>query len=145
MKREFFLLLFLLLVSCSPSNNLDGPFNVTRVVDGDTFVLNTNEKVRISGINTPEKKECYYEEAKQKLEKLTYGKEVYLEKDYSNKGKYGRLLRYVFVDNQEVNFIMVQEGYAKVYDKYAYDTKKYSELKKVEQIARTQKLGVWNC
>lgn len=139
------MVLLLLMVACTPSNHLDGPFNVTRVIDGDTIVINTGEKVRLSGINTPEKKECYYEEAKNKLSDLVYGKKIYLERDYSNKGKYGRLLRYVHMNGKDINFILVREGYAKVYDKYAYDTKKYKEMKKEELNARNTKLGVWSC
>ncbi len=139
------IILSLLLISCVPSSYLEGPFNVTRAVDGDTLELSTKEKVRLSGINTPEKNECYYKEAKEKLSELVAGKQVYLERDYTNKDKYHRLLRYVYVDNNEVNSILVQEGYAKVYDKYAYDTKKYKKLKDIEAPAIQESRGVWDC
>jgi len=144
MKISLFLIL-LILTACQPSEKLEGPFTVTRVIDGDTFVINTDEKIRISGINTPEKKECHFSESKNKLEELLLNKEVYLERDFTNKGKYGRLLRYVHSNEGEINFILIQEGYAKVYNKYAYDTKKYSEMKRAEQAAKTNKLGVWSC
>ena len=120
---KFYVLLLLFLTSCTPSSNLEGPFRVIDVIDGDTLKLNTSEKVRLSGINTPEKKECHYQESKDQLTKLVLMKEVYLEEDYTNKGKYGRLLRYIHTKNQDINKHLVLNGYAKVYDKYAYDTK----------------------
>ncbi len=85
---------------------------VGRAIDGDTLELSTKEKVRLSGINTPEKNECYYKGAKEKLSELVAGKQVYLERDYTNKDKYHRLLRYVYVDNNEVNSILGQNGIA---------------------------------
>ena len=122
---------------------MEGPYTVTYVVDGDT--LDVYERVRLSGINTPETDECYYQEAKDRLTELTLGKEVYLESDYSDRGKYGRLLRYIYVDGVNVNMLLVEEGYAKVHDKYASDTKMYLELKALENVAKEDVLGVWNC
>lgn len=123
----------------------EGPYLVTHVVDGDTLDINISERIRFSGINTPERGECYYKESKDKLFELTYGKDVFLEKDRSDRGKYGRLLRYVYVNNINVNKLLVEEGYARVYDKYKYDTKRYDELKEVEKIAIENNLGVWSC
>ncbi|KKQ36858.1 MAG: hypothetical protein US53_C0035G0011 [Candidatus Woesebacteria bacterium GW2011_GWA1_37_7] len=44
-----------------------------------------------------------------------------------------------------INSILVEEGYAKVYDKYANDTKRYQQLKRIEDPAKTNMLGVWSC
>ena len=124
-----------------------GPFKVIRVVDGDTVVIDTNQKIRLSGINTPETGECYYEEAKKRLEELVMDKEVFLESDKTDTDKYGRLLRYIYLNNSSgmimVNALMVQENYAKVYDKYSYDTKYYAQLKQIEKQANNT--GVWIC
>ncbi|HIJ98035.1 TPA: thermonuclease family protein [archaeon] len=125
--------------------NLEGPFLVTKVIDGDTIALNNTERVRLSGIDTPERGVCYYKEAKEKLSNLTFQKEVYLENDLTNRDKYKRLLRYIYVNNTNANFILVQEGYGQVYDKYSYDTKYYLKLKEIEAPAKEQKLGLWNC
>lgn len=124
---------------------LEGPYLVTYIVDGDTLDINISERVRLSGINTPERGECYYKEAKDKLYELTFNKDVFLEKDRSDRGNYGRLLRYIYIDNINVNKLLVEEGYAKVYDKYSYDTKRYDELKEVEKKAIENNLGVWAC
>ena len=127
---------------------LEGPFSVTKVVDGDTLDLNNNQRIRMSGINTPETGECYYQEAKDKLADLILHKEVYIEKDRSDKDKYGRMLRYVYLNDTElilVNGVLVENGFARVYDKYKSDTRRYSQLKKLEDIAVEDKIGVWSC
>ena len=69
MKIKLIFLLFLL-SGCS-SYAMEGPYTVTYVVDGDT--LDVYERVRLSGINTPETDECYYQEAKDRLTELTLG------------------------------------------------------------------------
>ena len=148
-----FLLLFLVIVLISgcDSNNitgnivkeisLEGPFNVTYIVDGDTLDLEGYGRIRFSGINTPETGECYYQEAKDKLAELILGKEVFVEKDRSDEGKYGRKLRYVYLDDLMINKYLVENGFAKVYDKYKDDTKRYDELKAVEN----KEIGLWVC
>lgn len=147
-----YLLLALLFISgCSITGfsvsepQLEGPFLVVNVVDGDTLDLNNSARVRFSGINTPETGECYYSEAKEKLKELTLNKEVFLETDITLDDKYGRALRYVYVENLFVNGFLVENGYAKVYDKYKDDTRRYSELKQLEAPAILNKLGVWSC
>jgi micrococcal nuclease len=155
---KYWLLFTLFLVSgCSITGfvisepQLEGSFLVTKVVDGDTLDLENGERIRFSGINTPESGECYYQEAKEKLKSLVGGKEVLLEKDKSDTGKYGRKLRYVYVNESEgkglvfVNGVLVERGYAKVYDKYKLETKRYSQLKKLEKKAIEKNLGVWDC
>lgn len=145
MLRKFILILLLILVSSCSKNVLEGPFKVINVIDGDTLDLNNSKRVRLSGINTPETGECYYEEAKNKLAELVLDKDVFLEKDISDEDKYGRLLRYVYIDDSFVNSILVKEGYARVYDKYSYDTRRYNELKEVEFLAKENNLGLWGC
>lgn len=124
---------------------LDGPFNVTKIIDGDTIDINTSERIRFSGINAAEKGKCYYKEAKEKVKELIYGKDVFIEKDIDNKDKYGRLLRYIYLGNLNVNKYLVENGYVIVFDKYKDDTKRYDEFKEVEKIAIENKLGIWNC
>lgn len=123
----------------------EGPYIVTYVVDGDTIDLDNGDRVRFSGINTPETGECYYEEAKKALANLVLGQEVSLEKDLTDEGKYGRKLRYVYYEGESVNEYLVREGYAKVYDKYNESTKRYPELKEVEAEAIGLKKGLWSC
>src|SRR3989304_8615709 len=76
---------------------------VTRVIDGDTFEISTGDEVRMLNINTPERGQYYYQEAKNALKILIENKTVELERDAEGTDRYGRLLRYVFVDDKFVN------------------------------------------
>ena len=117
-------------------------FSVTRVIDGDTLVLNTGKKVRLIGIDSPEPPGNYYQEAKKRLEELVLGKEVKLEKDVSETDKYERLLRYVYVNGKFINKIMVEEGWAKAYP-YKADIKYKKEFSDLGSLAKSKGLGVW--
>ena len=86
---------------------------VFKVIDGDTFEIETGEKVRLIGIDTPEKNEPNYEEAKLFLISNIQGRKVILQKDVSDKDKFGRLLRYVYLEGELINLRLVEEGYAK--------------------------------
>lgn len=136
------ILLLILILGCT--TELEGPYKVYYVIDGDTIAID-NFKIRLSGIDAPEKDECYYKEAKEEVTKLLANQTIYLERDKTNIDKYNRLLRYVYLDGANINSHLVQEGFAKVYDKYKDDTKRYEELKAKESIAVQNKLGVWGC
>jgi micrococcal nuclease len=95
---------------------------VKRVVDGDTFELDTGEKVRMIGMNTPETVkpnspvEAYGKEASEFTKRNLTGKKVLLFADAGDKDKYGRLLRYVFIEGetQMFNETLLLEGYANI-------------------------------
>ncbi len=139
------LLLLLLFLAGCVSQEKKGPYTVVHVVDGDTLDLNNSWRIRLSGINTPEVGECYSEEATLALSNLTLGHDVHVERDYTNIDKYGRYLRYVYMDNMSINKYMVEAGYAKVFDKYKDDTKRYAEYKKAEEEPKNAGIGVWQC
>jgi endonuclease YncB( thermonuclease family) len=111
---------------------------VVRAIDGDTLELENGERVRLLGINTPEKKEFYANEAinfTKQLENKTVLLEVF-EKD-----KYGRSLGYIFLDNRLFNEEVLRNGYAHF---YSYEDDKYTkQLKKSENFAQENKLGIW--
>ena len=118
---------------------------VERVIDGDTFVLDNGEHVRLVCINTPEKGEPYYQEAKDSLTRLVLNKEVLLEKDTRNKDKYGRLLRYIrsTEDNHLYNQDLIGQGLAKVYR--IRPDEKYCDLFEEAQIkAQQEHRGLWS-
>jgi len=87
---------------------------VERVIDGDTIIAN-NESVRLLGINTPEKGELYYEEAKEFLEGLLSNQTVGLEYGIPRYDKYQRTLAFVFIGNTNINVELVEWGLANVY------------------------------
>ena len=132
-------LILLLLLACQQPS---GMAKVTQVIDGDTIAIDGGHHVRYSGIDAPEKDEYLYLEAKQINEELVEGKRVKLEKDISDKDKYGRLLRYVFVDGTFVNAEMVRQGYAFA-KAYPPDVKYQVYLEAMEKEARRAKRGVW--
>jgi len=115
---------------------------VTGVIDGDTIEIEGGYHVRYIGIDAPEKDEPYYWEALQANRNLVEGKKVRLEKDVEDKDKYGRLLRYVWVDNTMVNAELVRLGYAYSYS-YPPNLKYQTYLLQMEKEAREQKRGLW--
>ena len=115
---------------------------VTRVVDGDTVELADDSKVRFIGINTPEKEENYYTEAKENLENLVLDQQVFLTKDVSNTDKYGRKLRYVFTEDKFVNAEQVSAGLASSFE-YPPDTKYQFLFNCLETEAKDAGLGIW--
>jgi len=117
-------------------------YNVTKVIDGDTFELSNGDRVRIICIDTPERGEEYYSEASDYLEDLILNEEVELVKDVSETDRYGRLLRYVYVGSTFVNGKLVEKGYARVY-RYPPDTKLCDSLEELEDEAKEDELGIW--
>jgi len=115
---------------------------VGRIIDGDTIVLANGDKVRLVGIDAPEKDNYYYEPARERLRELIEGKPVALENDVTNSDNFGRLLRYVFVDGEFVNLKMVEEGYAYAYV-VAPNEKYMNELIEAEERARRKQLVIW--
>ena len=81
---------------------------VTKIIDGDTFVMQGGIHVRMLGIDTPEKGKYYWQEAKDYLESRVYLKEVLLEKETEDKDQYGRLLRWVWLNDSLINLELVQ-------------------------------------
>lgn len=124
---------------------------VSRIIDGDTIELENGQKVRYLNIDTPETVDprkpvqCFGKEASEKNRELVEGKIVRLEKDVTDKDKYGRLLRYVWVGETMINLELVKLGYARIYT-YPPDVKYQKEILSAEKTAREQKLGLWqNC
>lgn len=93
---------------------------VIEVVDGDTVKTDGNETLRLLHINTPEKGEKCYQEAKTRLEELVENKTLWLERDMQDEDKYNRKLRYIFLSSNTnsqnyddfVNLMIIREGYA---------------------------------
>ena len=114
---------------------------VTDIVDGDTIKIGYNS-VRLIGINAPESNEPCYKEAKEMLEDLVKHKKVRLEKDVKEQDDYGRLLKYVYVDDLLVNGEMIRLGLAR-FEEIEPNTK-YSELfLDLENKARKAGRCIW--
>ena len=87
-------------------------FVVVNVVDGDTLDLDNGERVRLVGIDTPERGECGYDEATMVLASMVLNQTVTLEPSDEDRDKYGRLLRYVVVNGVDAGGQMLAQGYA---------------------------------
>ena len=116
---------------------------VTKVIDGDTIEIEGGYRVRYIGIDAPERGEPYYWEAYQSNRELVLGKRVHLERDVEDKDKYGRLLRYVWINDTMVNAELVRLGYA--YSRpYPPNLKYQAYLQQMEEKAKEHRLGVWS-
>ena len=119
------------------SQKFEEYYKVIRVIDGDTFELENGEKVRLLGINAPEKGQKCYFEAKKRLEELVLNKIVKLEGN--KKDKYGRLLRYVWINSTLVNLQLIKEGLA---ISYFFEEDNYTKIfEDAEKYARINSIG----
>lgn len=87
-------------------------FVVTHVVDGDTVDLDNGETVRLVGIDTPERGECGYDEARSALVGLVEGRRITLGASDEDRDRYDRLLRYVDVGKVDAGLRLIEEGLA---------------------------------
>lgn len=133
---------------------LTGPFDVVRVVDGDTYVIATDTgdvTVRHLGIDTPETvdprlagPECYGQQASQAAHDLLDGQQVWLEADptQDTTDRYGRTLAHVWTGQTLVGQALATAGAA--YE-YTYDTPTthHDDYAAAEQSARHARTGLW--
>lgn len=147
----FSLVLFLILIIGISLSNYTGNIVgdpsehllVERVIDGDTVALANGERVRLIGIDTPERGQPYYDEAKLFLEQLAEGKIARLETDTTERDKYGRLLRYLYIKDMFVNLEMLKEGYAAALF-YEPDIRYQEMFLQAEAQARDEGKGIWS-
>jgi micrococcal nuclease len=122
---------------------------VKAVFDGDTFLLDNGEKVRLLGINTPEVDspkrmgEAGGEEARSWLQRRLTGRAVRIEQDKELRDKYGRMLAHVFTENREhINLALVEAGLAFV-DIHPPNLKFAEALTRAQNRAELAKRGIW--
>ncbi len=125
---------------------------VTRHVDGDTFEvaiadpprgMRAAERVRLMGIDTPERDEPLFAEARAHVERRAGAGPVYLAFDFRRRDQFDRLLAFVYLpDGTLLNAELLETGLAVVYrgDDLMYFLPEFEEL---EREARSRQLGVW--
>lgn len=120
---------------------------VVGVTDGDTVTVldeqRQQHKVRLAGIDAPEKKQPFGQRSKESLSDAVFGKTVSVEWDKAD--RYGRIVGKIVVDTQDVNLGQVEAGLAWWYQKYsaeqsASDRQLYAQA---EDRARRERLGLW--
>jgi micrococcal nuclease len=127
---------------------------VTRVVDGDTLKVSIGgeeQTIRLIGVDTPESVdprrpvECFGKEASEFVKGRVEGKQVKLVTDstQSDRDRYDRLLRYVYVGDEMLNREIIAQGYG---FEYTVGTKHLfaDEFRELEEQARNQEIGLWS-
>lgn len=137
---SFLLLLFLCLPSLCIAADFSG--RVVAVLDGDTIEVLHNrkaERIRLVGIDCPEKKQAFGTRAKQATSALSFAQQVTV--DRLGKDRYRRTLgAVVLMDGTNLNHELVRQGWCWWYRKYAPD---YAILQALEAEARLAKKGLW--
>ncbi|MDR0540433.1 MAG: thermonuclease family protein [Spirochaetaceae bacterium] len=130
---------------------------VGRHIDGDTVELqfenppvgiNTVEKIRMIGVDTPEtvhphrEVEFFGKEASEFTKNALLGKTVFVAFDWDMRDKYGRLLVYIYTAQERChNAELIRQGYAHAYTRFPF--RFLSEFRALEQEARAKKRGLW--
>jgi len=133
---------FLFTVAIASSTLIGWYGKVVGVTDGDTIrVLKEGSvtKIRLYGIDTPERKQPFGTKSKQRASELCFGKEVRVEPVTID--RYGRIVARIYLpDERELGEVLVSEGLAWWYEDYARGNKKLDSL---QTAARIHKRGLW--
>jgi micrococcal nuclease len=141
MKRNHRLIqavLCLALLIAVPAHGWSG--RVSAVADGDTLsVLQDGRavKIRLYGIDCPEKHQAYGNRAHRFTSDFAFGKDV--EVRPVDRDRYGRLIAWVYVGSRCLNEELLQAGYAWHFKRYSRDR----HLAEIEMQARAARIGLW--
>lgn len=134
-----FLFIFLF-VSLSVEANFSG--KVVKIIDGDTIdVLNQNKtsRIRLYGIDAPERGQPYGYKSKLFLTSLVANKNVFIVEN--SKDRYNRILGVIYLDNKNINEILVINGLAWA---YRYKQKPIDiKIAELELKAKNNRVGLW--
>lgn len=115
---------------------------VVGISDGDSFTVINNDhlqlKIRLFGIDAPEKKQDYGSKSKEYLSSLIFGRQITV--NVQSQDKWGRYLAYVFTpEGEDVSLLMLRAGYAWHFKRYDSS----DAYKQAENMARREKRGLW--
>ncbi|MDP3087504.1 MAG: thermonuclease family protein [Methylotenera sp.] len=120
---------------------------VVGVSDGDTITLldknNSQYKVRLAGIDAPEKKQAFGNASKKFLSNLIFSKQVIA--DWSKRDRYGRLVAKITLNDKDINLLQIEQGMAWFYFKYQNELNQEDRIKYVQahQNSENNKIGLW--
>lgn len=121
---------------------------VVRVVDGDTLLLDGNERIRLIGVDTPESVdprrpvERFGKEASEFTRRLVEGRRVQLAYDQERTDRYNRTLAYVYLeDGTLLNAEIIRQGYGHAYTRFPF--RLAEEFRAYEREARENRRGLW--
>ena len=143
MKNLLKIVILILLVFQISCGVVSEEYTVKYISDGDTITVTNNKtnkkvKVRLFGIDAPEKTQEYGLESKEYLMSLTKNKSIIVKGNTYD--KYGRLLGTIYVDGININETMVQTGNAWWYEKF---DPKNTKVRDMQIKAKESKLGLW--
>lgn len=127
------------------------PVPVTRVIDGDTLLIDGGYRVRLLGVNTPETKhpnrppEPWGPEAHQLTQSLVSNKSIVLELDRERWDDYRRTLAYAFLDDQSLlNEQLISEGLSPAVVTFPIRSDRRRLFLKAEAEARQKRINLWS-
>lgn len=121
---------------------------VVGVADGDTITVldedKVQHKIRLAGIDAPEKKQAFGNQSKQSLSELVFGKTVVVETN--KRDKYGRQVGKIVLDGQDINLVQVESGLAWFYRQYQREQSAIDRglYEAAEYDAKIAKRGLWS-
>ncbi len=142
-------ILFVLLIRYVPEIGRDKSpkdrYLVTKVIDGDTIELSGGDKLRLLGIDSPERGDLLYDPATAYLASIVANKTVTVTYSKRRRDRYGRLLGYLFLDDICVNEAVLSSGMANVYlfDDNLSDSVRIIGLLNAQKEAIANKRGIW--
>lgn len=145
--KNIFAALLLLVASVSTTNAATLVGHVVGVTDGDTITLldasQTQYKIRLAGIDAPEKKQAFGNASKKALSDLVFDQVVSVKWDKQD--RYGRIVGKVLIKDFDVNLAQVKHGYAWFYKKYQKELEQQDRLDYLhaQDTAEEQRLGLW--
>lgn len=121
---------------------------ILRVVDGDTLLLDGDERVRLIGVNTPESvdprrpAEFFGQEASAFTRRRAEGKRARLAYDQERRDRYGRTLAYVYLeDGTFLNAEIIRQGYGHAYTRFPFHYQ--DDFLRYQREARENRRGLW--
>ena len=120
---------------------------VVGVADGDTITVldstNTQHKIRLGGIDAPEKKQAFGNVSKKSLSDMVFNQQV--EVDWHKEDRYGRKVGKVLVNNEDINLEQIKRGLAWYYKKYKGELVQEDRIAylQAQQEAEANQLGLW--
>lgn len=145
MKTLLFAVSLFLLIQSANAGTILG--KVVGVADGDTITVldntNTQYKIRLAGIDAPEKSQAFGKVSKKALSDLVFDKQVTV--DWQKQDRYGRTVGKVLVNGHDANFAQIKSGMAWFYKKYQNELELGDRLDYLhaQEAVEHNKLGLW--
>ena len=141
----FGLALALCLSFATHADTLQG--RVIGIADGDTLTIldanNEQHRIRLAGIDAPEKKQPFGQVSKQSLSDLAYARDV--EVEWGKQDRYGRIVGKIIVSGEDINLIQIKRGLAWHYKKYEGEQSMADRITYANEEAQAKQLrtGLW--